>query len=172
MSKPTMLARQYWDACLFLDLINKTQFEDRERILLDLLEDLSAREPTIVGVTSTLTIAEVACTTVERDSHKLSPEVLAKIEKFWSPNTPFELVEVFPSLALEARNIIRDVCGRGSRIKPFDAIHFATARKRGVAEFLTYDKDLLKLDGWYGFKVRKPKSDKLAFPASVQNGGA
>jgi predicted nucleic acid-binding protein len=171
MSKPAVLIRSYWDACLFLDLVNKTQEDDKERILLDLLEDLTASEPKVVAVTSILTIAEVACAAEERAAHTLSRDVLARIEKFWGHDSPFQLVEVFPSLAVDARDIIRDVCGKGSKINPYDALHFATARKRGVTEFLTFDKDLLKLDGMYGFKVRKPKSDRLAFGAAPKAQG-
>jgi len=161
MSKPGGTVRSYWDSCLFLDLINVTT--GRAEVLGALWDELVATDSTVIAVTSILSVAEVAFATHEKNLQALDPKALLKIEGFWSPSSPIEMVELYFGVAFEARQMIRQALSAGHSLKPHDAIHFAAAKKRGCAHFLTYDDKLYKFSGAFGFTVKEPKSEQLPF---------
>lgn len=158
---PRSTNKVYWDACLFIDLVNETP--TRFDILEALFDELAKPNPTTVGVTSTLTIAEVAFASTERENGIINDDVLKRIDGFWSPSSPIELVELYSRIAIDARALIRDAVGMGLSLKAHDAIHFATAQRRGVSRFLTFDKKLLHFSATFGFAVQEPRSDTLPF---------
>jgi predicted nucleic acid-binding protein len=162
MSKAVEVPRHYWDACLFLDLINVTP--GRAETLSRLWDDLLGKEPKALAVTSVLSIAEVAYAAHEKQLHVLNPAALAKIDGFWSPSSPIEMVEIYPGLAFEARRMMRTAVEGGNSLRAHDAIHFAAAFRRGCTHFLTFDEKLYKFDCKFGFAVQEPKSDALPFP--------
>jgi predicted nucleic acid-binding protein len=163
MPSPTTVSRHYWDSCLFVDLINATP--GRHETIEALYDELIVNEPRVIAVTSAFTVAEVAFAKSER--RLLEPEVLAKIDAFWDPRFPFEIVELYPSVSLEARSMMREAVALGKKLAAGDAIHFATAKRRGAKVFWTYDKALIALDGKFGFAVRAPVSSTLKFPRSA-----
>lgn len=164
MARPTGVVRHYSDACLFIDLANRTP--GRSDVLKALWDDLVAKEPQVIAVTSVLTIAEVAFVASEKQLNQLDAGALRKIDGFWSPSSPVEMVELYVGLAREAREMIRKTISVGQSLKPYDAIHFATARRRGATKFWTYDTKLHTFSGQFGFAVSDPKSEALPFPVT------
>jgi len=65
MSKASPPVRRYWDACLFLDLVNRTP--GRIEALANAWDDLQCEGPRAEAITSVLTIAEVAFSTQEKE---------------------------------------------------------------------------------------------------------
>ena len=57
-----------------------------------------------------------------------------------------------------------------TRITPADAIHLATARRKGAKEFHTYDGDLLKLGSIVPFTICEPRTDRMAFEGGGMTG--
>jgi predicted nucleic acid-binding protein len=162
-------SKQYWDSCLFLDLINATP--GRHETLEAIAEELVKSDARLTAITSTLTIAEVATTEKERKGKRLSQDALDKINAFWSPGSPWQLVELYPLVTIQARDLIRKFTGRGRSLKPHDAIHLATAIRVGASVFLTYDEKLLSLGKQIGIEIRTPRSDQLPFPRSEDSLG-
>lgn len=147
------IARSYWDACVFLDFISghPTHAPDIEAILE------TADQGKIEILTSTVTIAEVAFVQHEKANNVLSPEIEARIEKLWIPPSPITLVEFHAGIAHAARQLMRRAIEHGSSgLKPFDAIHFATAEMLGVSEFNTYETRLARYSSLVGFTIRAP----------------
>lgn len=149
-TEPTL----YWDSCVFLSLVNG----DADRVchiepFLDLADDGKMRI-----ITSTLTVTEVAYGAMEADG-ALSDDVVQKIDDLWSPASPIFLVDPFLAIAMDARNLLRETLKKRPKLRPFDALHVATARHYGVEEFHTYDDKLLKLRLDVGMKIAIPISD-------------
>jgi len=156
MPKPVL---RYWDACLFLDTLNKTP--GRIDVLEELWYDLGQPNAADIAVTSILTMAEVAFAAEEKKLHALDSNILAKIDAMWEP--PIQMVEVYSVLTLEARRMMRDAVTQGWSLKAHDAIHFATCKARKCTDFLTYDDKLYKYDGRFGFGVKAPTGKGTLF---------
>ncbi|MHC4498038.1 MAG: type II toxin-antitoxin system VapC family toxin [Planctomycetota bacterium] len=156
--------RYYWDACVFLEVINASP--DRLPALEGILDDCDNHKLEIY--TSMLTIAEVAYARAEKESRSLEAAVDDKINKLWEPGSPIKVVEVYQSIAYDAKELIRQGLKQGWVLKPFDAVHLATAKRMGVSEFHTYDeKRLPRYSEIVGYKILKPHTDRLPFPSTV-----
>ena len=149
----------YWDADVFLSYVYG--IPDRMPDI-DALLDLSGKALQII--TSALTIVEVAFGKAEQDQRTLDPAVEAKIDQLWQANSPIKLVEFHPRIAEGARDLMRSAVTRSWHLKPLDAIHLATARQQGVAEFHTYDSDLVKYDAVVGFSIGPPRAAAPRLP--------
>jgi predicted nucleic acid-binding protein len=132
----------YWDACVPLSYING---------------DIPARLPDIEGllqrgekdfhiITSILSITEVAFAQTEQDQVALDPALEARIHKLWRRGSPIQLVELFQSIAEDARDLMRIAITQKWHLKPHDAIHLATADHYKVSKFHTYDDKLKKYE--------------------------
>lgn len=153
----------YWDACVFVSLIERTP--DRIAILEGVLD--AQRQGDVVIYTSVLTIAEVAFVETEKEQRALNSEIEEKIGRLWLPDSPFQLVEVYPALTARARELMRvAVRGRGAIPKPADAIHLASAERIGAAELHTYDHKMCNASGPLNLncRVENPSTDRIAFP--------
>src|SRR6266850_195546 len=98
MTKPAGVVRHYWDACLFLDRVNKTR--GRSEVIEDLWDEVNSKDAKVIAVTSVLTIAEVAFVATEKTGRFLDPGALKKIDGFWAP--PMEMIELYDGIAYEA----------------------------------------------------------------------
>ncbi len=158
------LPRVYWDACVFLSYVN------------GIPERLSHLDPMLAKsgkahqlVTSTMSVVEVAFAKVEQDNKALDADTDRKISGLWAGPAVI-LVEFFPLIAMEARQMIREALPKGWALKPMDAIHLATAKRLGALEFHTYDDKLLKYAATVGLKICEPidPSPELALGMSGQ----
>ncbi len=157
---PGDVPASYWDACLFLSYIEGAR--DRTADLRELLEQAHAGKRRIA--TSVLSMTEVAFAKEEKDSRTLSPEVEHGIDALWVPGSPVKMVELHPSLAREARGLIRQALTNGQNLRPPDAIHLASALELDVDEFLTYDTKLLQMEKLVGIPIRKPIVEQGSLP--------
>jgi predicted nucleic acid-binding protein len=126
--------RVYWDACVFLSLIEG--HKDRLPTLQAILGDMDKGNVEIF--TSALSITEVAFAKSEKDGKALDKSIAKKIDKLWMPQSPFRIVDVYRSITKEAKDLVRSAMAAGIPIKPADAIHLTTA-KRIQADFQSYD---------------------------------
>lgn len=147
----------YWDSNVFLSYIDGVP--DRLRTLDALLE--SSASGGIKIYTATISVAEVAFAASERQQGALDPATEQKIDNLWRVNGPATLVDFHIGIGMPARNLIRNAIPRGWSLKPYDAVHLATAQwlsETGitVGEFHTYDKALVKYGAIVGFKICEP----------------
>ena len=91
-----------------------------------------------------LSIAEVAFAQVEQEQKKLDPIIEGRIQKLWDAGSPIHVVEFFELIAKKARTLMRKSLESGWSLRPFDAVHLATADHLKVKEFHTYDDRLGK----------------------------
>jgi len=82
----------YWDACVFLSAINLNA--DRLPVIEAILDDCDAGKVKIY--TSYLSITEVAFAESEKNNLILDDKIEAKINKFWEPPSPINLIEINP----------------------------------------------------------------------------
>ncbi len=146
--------RIYWDSCVWLRYINETP-EDKE-VLDILLRDSAMRTGDIALFTSTIAMTEVAYGAAEQNHQALDADVEQKIDSLWADQRAITLVEFYPAITLQARGLIRMSVERGWSLKPFDAIHLATAQQLEVTEFHTYDERLLRFTDELGFPITVP----------------
>ena len=152
--------RLYWDADVFLSVINADP--ERLPVIEAIFDDCDKRD--VIIHTSVLSIAEVAFASSERLGRQLSDEIEARIEKLWGPTSPIKLDEISQHIARDARILMRQAIPKGWSLKPRDAIHIATAKRRQVDEFHTYDTDKLsKFSEIAGFPIVNPRIDRLLF---------
>jgi len=161
MSEPKSIRRVYWDSNVFLSAINATK--ERLPIIEAILDDCDHGDVEIY--TSVLSITEVAFADSEKQYRQLSAETKARIDKLWVPPSPIKLEEISQHIANEAKHLMRQAIPEGWSLKPADAIHLATAKRRIVNEFHTYDTDrLAKFSKITGYPVVQPHADRLLFP--------
>lgn len=147
----------YWDACVFLAHLNHEP--GRFEVLEALWDDLVKKEGQIV--TSAISIIEVTWVQHEKGHRLLDRDSEAKLDGLW--RDPFILtVELTPNLLFSARKMVRDDMVRGGGLKPFDAIHLATAAwlnrtaPTRTDEFQTYDPALKKFAADIGLPIVEP----------------
>jgi predicted nucleic acid-binding protein len=143
--------RYYWDACVFLALINAD---------LDRVEDIDtfmalAAAGTIEIVTSVVSAVEVAFGAVEQNGN-LDDDVAARIAELWRPPSPIKVVEVYQGIADDAAALMRRGLPDGWRLKPMDAIHLSTAERMEAQAFHTYDDILQRYAGQIGMPIGPP----------------
>lgn len=155
----------YWDACCFLSLVEgKTRWPNRVPILELILERCEKKLCEIY--TSEATIAEVAFAQFEKDGKLLDLSTEKKIDALYSN---VKMIEVSRFVAHDARGFIRKIISHpdaqahvdGFSLKPMDAIHLASAQRRGLKEIHTYDARLQKFDGLLGLNIKRPKVDDM-----------
>lgn len=164
MSKSTSLPpkRVYWDACVFLSLIEGTP--GRIPIIEALVDDCESGKIEIYS--SMLSIAEVAFAKSEKDGKELSEEIGDKINRLWYPPAPFKLIEVHKTLVLEAQSYVRNAVPKSLGLKPPDAIHLVTAKKVNASVFHSYDDfkgKHEKVGEFLGIPIKQPKAEGFAF---------
>jgi predicted nucleic acid-binding protein len=142
----------YIDACIFLSYIEETA--DRIKAIDCLFGECENKERS--GHSCHLSIAEVAFAKWEKEKSVLEPDVEAKIDALWHPQSPFLLAEVSEAIVREAKSLIRTAVQHGWALRAHDAIHFAVAKKVGATEFFTYDEKLNKFDAVLGYKILPP----------------
>ena len=136
---PDSLPFVYWDSCVPLSYING--IEDRVQHITPLMKR-SGKDFQIV--TSVISITEVAFAKFEQDNKLLDQEIEDKIGNLWRVGAPKKLVELYESIAVRARRLMRAGIEKDWSLKPADALHLATAHQLKVKEFHTYDKRLEK----------------------------
>ena len=162
MAKASYLC--YWDACVFLSMIEGDA--DRIPVINAILHEAEKGEVEIY--TSTLSITEVAFAKAEKDNKSLDPDVEAKIDKLWQPSSPFKLCDVFDTITIDAKLLIRQSLVSGGRsLKPADAIHIATARHLSVNAIHTYDDTMLRAASLVDFDIEKPRTDQFTWDADA-----
>jgi len=147
------IRRIYWDACVFLSYINEVA--SRVEVIDELLNKARAREFELL--TSSLSHAEVAFASIEKERGRLDPDIENKIDELWRPGSPVTTVEFYDLIGIEARTLMRQGIAQGwGLLRPADAMHLATARRMQVAEMHTYDERLLKWNGHVAFPIQEP----------------
>jgi len=129
--------RRYWDSCAFLGhLSNETDKADKCEAVLS-----AAEEGRLDIVTSALTLTEVIKT---KGGPALPKGEEQKIRDFFE-HSWIIVREVDRFIAEQARDLIW-----AHGLKPYDAIHLATALNLKLAVMDTFDGDLMKLTGKLG----------------------
>lgn len=146
--------RDYWDSCIFLSFINATP--GRIAMIDALIEERTKSDPPVEILTSVLSVVEVAFGEIERTQRALSQEVQDAIDELWSPGSPFQLIEMYPAIADDARDLVQQAMVMGRSLQAADAIHLATARRLNADRILTYDDRLLKAGQALGLNVIAP----------------
>ena len=124
MSSKKKFRYYYWDACIFVSYINN--HNDRAANIQRMLEEVSS-ERDIKIITSAISIAEVAFANKEKETNTLDPMVEEALEEFWA-SRDVVLVSTTNGIMRDARRLMR--CAIEERVgglKPFDAVHLATA---------------------------------------------
>ncbi|WP_315777301.1 MULTISPECIES: type II toxin-antitoxin system VapC family toxin [unclassified Bradyrhizobium] len=148
------LKRVYWDACVWIALIQKEKIlkpggkiEDREQMCREVIE--SAKKRNIEILTSALCLAEVC-----KHPELVKTQTDDKIAAFFERDFVF-VVNVDTGVGERARKLM--MAGHKG-LRPPDAIHVATALLLpGIEEMHTFDGKLLDLDGL----LSKPTGEKL-----------
>lgn len=150
----------YVDSDVFLSYVNDDP--DRVPTIEAIFED--AHHSDLVLFTSELSIVEVAFAATEQQKQALSPESEERISALWLPGSPVRPVEYYRLIGDDARSLIRLAISKGWSLKPFDALHLATARRMEVSEFYTYEKRLPKFAAEVGFEIREPFTRRPRLP--------
>lgn len=158
-SSPKLL--YYWDSNVFISYLEATldRITDIEAVIEEVL-----RNPASIIYTSAFSIVEVAFLSTEKGTRTLDSTILAKIDALWNTR-PFQIVEFNPIIARLARDLVRNGFTDGYKLKPYDAIHIATAQwltknRIPLTEFHTYDDFDNKVEviqRYSGLKIRPPK---------------
>lgn len=123
--------RRYWDSCVFIHLIQGNEPSGGNDLKTLIAQ---AKEGKIEIVTSTITMAEVV------KPYRCDGKSMAEADKQLAVSAfidhPIILVDVIQPIAARAREIQWGIEG----IKPYDAIHLATAEFAKVVRFDTTDQ--------------------------------
>ena len=151
----------YWDANVFLPYVN--EISNRMPVLDALLKDSASTDGAVTLYTAELSRVEVAFGASEQKRQALDPQVEQIIDNLWRNPGPVTLVEHHGKISQEARTLVRNAIIRGWSLKPFDAIHLATAQWLSsvglkVEEFHTYDTTLQRYASIAGFTIIEPQT--------------
>jgi len=147
----------YWDSCVFLSYL--MGYADRAPMIDAVLNEVRASRGSIRIVTSTISIAEVAFASYEKDARALDAAVEARIDAMWADTSLLTLVEYHELIGRSARSRVRKAIEEKRVIpKPPDAIHIASALSVGALEVHTYDDPLLRLSGWAQLPIVVPRT--------------
>lgn len=134
---------RYWDSNIWLGILNGEP--DKVAECEDLL--YRARDGEFLIVSSAITLAEVI--RMRKTSIRLSRDKDQAIREFFKQ--PYISIRGVDRPTAElARELVwkyRDLVPKDNEVKPWDAIHMATAIRAGIALINTYDPDLTQLDG-------------------------
>ena len=149
----------YWDSCVCLSYING--IEDRLPILDALLASSVSDQGTIKLYSSALSRVEVAFGVNEKTSTVLDREIEQQIDTLWDDQGAIVTVEYHDEIGRIARALMRNTIPQGWKLKPFDAIHLATAQWLSAVtdktiEFHTYSKDLPRYAPLTGYDIVSP----------------
>ena len=147
----------YWDSCVFLSYVNEVP--DRMPVLDALLHESS--NGTIKIYTSGITKVEVAFAASERESRSLSSEVEIRIDSLWNDPGAVATVEFHDGIGRLARTLMRNALTVGRSLKPFDAIHLATAQwlsqqSVNLVAVQTYETRWRGLGSLVGLTIEEP----------------
>jgi len=150
---------RYWDACCVTSYINE---EPPERMphLDGVVEEVRLSKGTVLLLTSTVSIVEVAFSIEEQKRRRLLPEEEKRIDELMADTTTIRLAEPHELIMKLARVFIREAMTIEFSLKAADAIHLATAKHLGATEFNTYDTKLLnpEYQRITGLIIREPKA--------------
>ena len=146
----------YWDSCLFLAYVNEEP--ERVQVVSDVLEESAV--DTVKIFTSDISRVEVAFSITERDAQVLDPYTETQIDGLWDDNI-VTMVDFHVGIAMLARSLARQAVLKGWSMKPYDAIHLATAQwlsENGIHidGFHTFDDKLKKFSAIMGFNICAP----------------
>lgn len=130
--------RVYFDANVFLAFVSDEP--ERAGTVEELLRQAGVRS--LVVLTSTVTIAEVAYGAEERLQRALDDSIERRVDELWAPGGPVTMIEASRRVLTAARGLIRVNLAAGhGRLTPLDAIHLATAEIERADELATYEKN-------------------------------
>jgi predicted nucleic acid-binding protein len=148
----------YWDTCVFLHIVSPDPLHPDRRKAVDYW--LSQAEAGAIRIiTSTLTIAEVAFSVEEKHNKQLDQAVEDDINALWLPGGPVTFVEYSRTVGINARSLIRSGLSQGRVLKPYDAVHLASAVYAAVDETHSYDQALGRygsVAASVGFALKEP----------------
>ncbi len=147
----------YWDSCVFLSYVNEVP--DRMPVLDALLHESS--NGTIKIYTSGIAKVEVAFAASERENRSLSPDIEERIDSLWNDPGTVTTVEFHDGIGRLARILMRTALTVGRSLKPFDAIHLATAQwlsehSVNIVAVHTYETRWRGLGSLVGLTIEEP----------------
>ncbi len=137
----TPIPKYYWDACVWIDLINQSD-DDRFRRCSHVLSEVREKRATLW--TSAFTTAEVYKRKCDEKLASL-PEEQDDLFEFFYKSGSVRII----ALSVRIAEISRRLCRNYSELrKPQDAVHVASCIARNIKEMHTFDiRDLIRLDG-------------------------
>lgn len=136
---------RYWDSNVWLGLLNNEA--DKVDACKEQLE--RARQGQFKVICSAITLTEVVWLRGP-DRQKLPPSVNPQIEAFFK----HDFISVRPvdrAIGEKARRLVWEFADSPEKLKPYDAVHVATAVMLNIPILHTYDPDLLQLHGLVAF---------------------
>lgn len=135
---------RYWDSNIWLGILNAEP--DKIVECSQLLE--RARDGEFLIVSSAITLAEVVRmrgtpVKLDRDKDQIIRDFF-KRDYISVRNVDRQTAELARELVWKYRDIVEN---KKDEVKPWDAIHMATAMRLSIPLLNTYDPDLLQLDG-------------------------
>jgi predicted nucleic acid-binding protein len=118
---------QYWDSCLYIDLLLNKRPE-RVKAILEALRE--AREGRARIIVSTLVLAEV------RPRPDYKADYKQDVEDLLESNYPYV---TWYGVTLTIGRLARDIGATHPTLSPADCVHLATALEAGAKVFFTYD---------------------------------
>ena len=151
--------RIYWDADVFLSLIN--DYPDRAPIIEAILDGVRLKKNVKI-VTSVISRVEVAWAAIEQTERALSDDEEKGIDLLLGNQAVVNLVDFNDTIALRARQFMREGMERGGKkLRTNDAIHLASADWVAALELNTYNlKDYEFFQPLVSFPIREPMADQ------------